>query len=223
MKKSILCAIPLLVALAWPQDADALQTITPGTDGIERISGGVMELGLDAILLVRFNSSSQGDTSTSVLDATFLGGLTPRFFLIDNLSLGLNLNVFYGRMSTTTSTAAGDTEVTKSDLGFLGVLLCNYYLRLGYGMFWKPGIGAGGFYGTRSTPAGAGLTAESATYGGVVQLDLGFVYYASAHFNLKAGPQILVRFGKDALEGAAEANDLLTIEAAFNAGLAYSF
>lgn len=223
MNKTILAAIPLLVAFAAPPDARALQTITPGTDGIERISAGVMELGLDAILLVRFSSNSQGDATSSVLDATFMGGLTPRYFLADNLSLALNLNVFYGRLSTETSTPAGDSEVTISDLGFLGVLLCNYYLRLGYGMFWKPGLGVGGFYGTRSIPAGTGLSAESAVYGGVVQFDLGFVYYAGPHFNLKAGPQILVRFGKEKAESAPEADDLITVEAAFNAGLAYSF
>ncbi|MBN1772578.1 MAG: hypothetical protein JXB32_15015 [Deltaproteobacteria bacterium] len=224
MKRSILLAIPLFLVSAAPRSAEALQTITPGTDGIERISGGVMELGLDAILLVRSRSSSQGDTETSVLDATFVGGLTPRYFLIDNLSLALNVNVFYGRAAVGTSTAGADVEEVTSDLGFLGVVLCNYYLRLGYGMFWKPGLGAGGFYGTRSTPSStAGLKLESSIYGGVVQLDLGFVYYAGPHFNLKAGPQILVRFGQEKFEGAPEANSLLTVEAAFNAGLAYSF
>jgi hypothetical protein len=223
MKKALAFALPLILALA-ARPASAMVTITPGTDGIEAISGGVFELGLDNILLVRYSSTTTptplGDVDSSLLEATYAGGLTPRYFLIDNLSLAANLQIFYGR---TTSDEGGLTD-TSSDLGFLGIVLANYYVRLGYGMFFAPGIGGGGFYGTRRRPgATAGTSIDAALYGGAIKLDLGFVFYAGTHFNLKGGPELLCRFGsvKEDVAGA-EAGSLLTIEAGFHIGLAYS-
>ena len=223
MKRMFVYALPLLLAVASVHPASAT-TITPGTDGIDAVAGGVFELGLDNLLLVRFDSTGSGDGKVSTLEASYMGGITPRYFVLDNLSLAANLSLFYGKMSTETPTG----EESASDLGFLGVAMLNYYLRLGYGMFFAPGVGAGGFYGSRSIPnpdpTAPGTSLDYALYGGAVRLDLGFVFYAGPHFNLKGGPELLARFGKVKadVEGAA-AEDLLTIEAAFHIGLAYSF
>jgi len=221
MKKVFAIALPLLLALVISTPASAITTITPGSDGIERISGGVFELGLDNMLLVRFDSFGDDPNTVSVLQATYVGGLTPRFFLFDNFSLGVNLDVFIGKTSTTTGSATGDSEVSSTDLGFLGMVVANYYLRLGWGMFFAPGVGAGGFYGTRSVPAGPGLSADYGLYGGAVKVDLGFVFYAGPHFNIKGGPDVLLRFGKVSPE-VGDAQGLFMIEAAFHLGLAYS-
>jgi hypothetical protein len=221
MKKVFVFALPLLLAFAAARPASAITTITPGTDGIEAISGGVFEIGLDNLLLVRFNSYGSGDSKSSALEASYMGGITPRFFLIDNLSLAANLNLFLGK----TSTESGGDESSSDDLGFLGLIAANYYVRLGYGMFFAPGIGGGGFYFNRSMPNAAtpGTSLDYALYGGVVRFDLGFVFYAGPHFNLKGGPEILARFGKVKADVAgAEAQDLTTVEAGFHIGLAYS-
>jgi hypothetical protein len=223
MKKALTLALPLVLALA-ARPASAMVTITPGTDGIEAISGGVFELGLDNILLVRYASTTTptplGDVDASLLEATYAGGITPRYFVIDNLSLAANLQVFYGK----TQTESGGITDTSSDLGFLGIVMANYYIRLGYGMFFAPGIGGGGFYGTRRRPGTmAGTSIDATLSGGAVKFDLGFVFYAGTHFNLKGGPELLCRFGnlKDDVAGA-ESGSLLTIEAGFHIGLAYS-
>jgi hypothetical protein len=221
MKKVFAIALPVLLALAVAAPASAIQTITPGTDGVERISGGVFELGLDNMLLVRFDSTGEDPDTSSTLQATYLGGITPRYFLFDNFSLGANLEVFIGKRTDKATVAGVETERSWFDIGFLGMIEANYYLRLGWGMFFAPGVGAGGFYGQRSIPAGAGLSSDRGLYGGAVKLDLGFVFYAGPHFNIKGGPDILLRFGKEAPEGV-DAQSFLAIEAAFHLGLAYS-
>jgi hypothetical protein len=218
MKKALVPAVALLLSLGIARPASAITTITPGTDGIERISGGVFELGLDNLLLVRYASTGSDPNTVSTLEASYLGGLTPRFFLADNFSLAANLQLFYGARSET----AGGVETSSHDLGFLGLVMANYYVRLGWGMFFAPGIGGGGFYGTRSTPSlTPGTTEEAALYGGAIKVDLGFVFYAGSHFNLKGGPDILVRFGNVKPEGV-DGESLLSIEAGFHIGLAYS-
>jgi hypothetical protein len=218
MKKALVPAVALLLSLGIARPASAITTITPGTDGIERISGGVFELGIDNLLLVRY-SSTGSDPGDSTLEASYMGGLTPRFFLADNFSLAANLELFYGARS---QKDAGVEIYSSHDLGFLGLVMANYYVRLGYGMFFAPGIGGGGFYGTRSTPGGMpGTTEEAALYGGAVKVDLGFVFYAGPHFNLKGGPDVLVRFGNVKPEGV-DAESLLSVEAGFHIGLAYS-
>jgi hypothetical protein len=220
MKKVFAIALPVLFALAVAAPASAIQTITPGTDGVERISGGVFELGLDNMLLVRFDSQGEDPNTTDTLQATYVGGLTPRFFLFDNFSLGANLDVFLGKASVTTGS---NPEQSSFDLGFLGMVVANYYLRLGWGMFFAPGVGAGGFYGGRSIPdpTDPNRSLDFGLFGGAVKVDLGFVFYAGPHFNIKGGPDILLRFGKVAPEVGPSQN-FLAVEAAFHLGLAYS-
>ncbi|MBI5499521.1 MAG: hypothetical protein HY907_04725 [Deltaproteobacteria bacterium] len=223
MKKMILAAIPLMAVLALPKGAAAMQTITPGTDGISAIAGGVLEFGIDNMLLVRYDSTGDDQNGVAILQATYVGGITPRFVLADNFSLAANLQIFYGKLGTTTTAAGVESEVSSSNVGFLGILMANYYVRLGYGMFFAPGVGAGGFYGVTSTPAGTGRSIDGNLYGGAVKLDLGFVFYAGPHFNIKGGPDVLCRFGKAQPDEALDMNqDLFTIEAAFHLGLAYS-
>jgi len=218
MRKVFVPAVVLFLAFGITRPASAITTITPGTDGIERISGGVFELGLDNLLLVRYQSTGSDPNTVSTLEASYVGGLTPRYFLADNFSLAANLELFYGKRSET----AGGVESTSSDLGFLGLVMANYYVRLGWGMFFAPGIGGGGFYGTRSTPSATpGMTDNAALYGGAVKVDLGFVFYAGPHFNLKGGPDVLIRFGNVKPEGV-DGESLMSVEAGFHIGLAYS-
>jgi hypothetical protein len=227
MAKLLMGMCVLLAAAVLALNASAGKVVYSGTHGYERISKGVFDLGLDNILLVSYISTTQppattGDTPSkfSSLSATYIGGLTPRFFLVDNFALGLSLNLFYGKNKVTD--AAGD-EDSSSDLGFIGFVMLNYNLRLGHSLFFKPGVGIGAFYGKRQYPTeDPAYKRESSLYGGAGRIDLGFVFYAGPHVNLRAGPDIIIRVGKeDPPDGEAES--FMSVDAGFTIGIGASF
>jgi hypothetical protein len=231
MKKipaATLACLAVLV-LAAP-GALAGQVIYSGTHGYERIGKGVFDLGIDNMLLVSYMKTTAPPVTAggeapefSSLSASYMVGLTPRYYLIDNLSMALNLNFFYGKATTTTTLGGVDETDTSTDLGFLGFVMFNYNVRLGNSFFFKPGIGAGGFYGARQYPTDVpGLKRESKLYGGAGRIDLGFQFYAGPHFNLKAGPDIILRFGQEKPTDT-DGQSFMSVEAAFNIGIGYSF
>jgi hypothetical protein len=97
-------------------------------------------------------------------------------------------------------------------------------MKLGGGMFLVPGIGGGGFFGTRSVPIPGTekQNQESSLSGGLGKLDLGLVYYTSTHFNLKAGPTLMLRVGSEKPE-EGEGPSFTTLDAGFQVGVAYVF
>lgn len=225
---------PILLAIAGllacgVATADTLRP-SSGHGHITRINKGVVELGLDNILLIRFGSDTTPaigaakETKRTTFSANFIGGPTFRYFLIDNLSLSLNVNFTAGVTSTTTDVGGTSTESEAKELGVLGGIMVDYYVRLGRGMFFKPGIGGGGYFASISTPTGqANLTRKDSRFGGLGRVQLGFVYYTSVHFNLKAAVDILFAFGKRSVEGQDEKNSEVLVDAAWNVGFAYVF
>ncbi|MCA9526977.1 MAG: hypothetical protein KC549_11860 [Myxococcales bacterium] len=206
----------------------AAQTVTGGYGGYQRIARGVFELGLDNLLLVRQGTQKlgSGDDDVSTLEIAYTGGLTPRYFIADNFALGLSVGFFVRKQTATTKVGSTETEtILADDSGVIGFLMANYYIRLGNSFFFKPGIGAGGFTGTRSLPV-AGTTdqkVESALAGAAVRADLGFAFFASQHMNLRAGLDFVYRSGSDTPDGADEGQDFSTIDGGFNIGIGYLF
>jgi hypothetical protein len=197
------------------------------------ISKGSFEIGIDNMLLLRNQSvtpdpDAAPDDSTSSFNLTYTGGLTPRYFVINNLAIGLDLDLLVEKASTTTKVGGNETTSERSDTGFLGLLKVNYYLSLGEDFFFLPGIGAGWAFGTRSVPV-AGTSdqkKESSINGFAAKVELGFAYYAGEHVNIKAGPSLLLRLAtekpKDSDVDKAEPTST-TIDAGFFVGVAYTF
>lgn len=232
MRKGIATIIALIGFFAFASDARAQQAITSGTPGFEQVQRGVASIGIENMLLVHSNSASDPstpDADRSTLYASYTGALTFRYFLMTNLALGVSLGVHYQLNQDTVSTSTTETTNETSDLGFIGFLTANYYVRLGYGLFFNPGLGLGGLYATRTIPdsAGGSTATQVSVYGGAVRVDLGFTFFAGRHFSLHAGPQIVMRIG--AQEVAADAgveassSSFFTVDAGFEVGLAYAF
>lgn len=230
MRRGTVAILAALIIAGVGAEASAQYAVTPGTDGYERVTRGVFDLGTEHLLLVHFLSSSEpaasdAGLSTESMYVAYMGGLVPRYFLLDNFAIGMSLNIFYQSNTITISGGGHDQTITSDDLGFIGFLMANYYIRLGYSLFFKPGIGVGGFYASREAPLdtlGSGVELESDIYGFAGRVDLGLVYYAGQHFNLRAGIDILIRAGYESAPNG-EGDSFYSVDAAFGAGLGYSF
>jgi len=219
-----LVGLGLVLAMTLPAAADTLRPGTGKYGHITRINKGVAELGLDNILIVRSNSEKTtpeggGDATTdSSLSAIFVGGPTFRYFIIDNLSLAANINLDMVHTSTKSETAGTTAETKFTEFGFLATVMADYYLSLGRGMFIKPGLGGGYFLlsGIQQIEvAGLGeLTLKSTRSGGVGRFQLSLVFYTSQNFNLKAGVDVLARFGakKTETDGTESKDDISLLE-----------
>lgn len=194
------------------------------------IDGGTFEVGLDNILLVSFSevdidNPAGGDPGTaSELDVAYTGGLHPRFFVIDRLSVGLSLNLFY-RLAQTTSEIGGMSDETEaSDFGFLGFATLHYFLPLNRFVFFKPGLGLGAFFGTRERPgAMPGIRIESDLSGFAGRVDIGFQFQLSDMVNLKTGLAVIPWFGSETPPDSDESESFRQVDAGFNLGVGVTF
>ncbi len=233
-----LCAAALTLLVAGNAAAD---TLAPGGNSvgkITRVSKGVKELSLETQLVFHSDTNKNGEgdeDDTTTTNLALVGAPVFRYFLIDNLNLGLHLGGFYKSASAKT----GDVETLKtSDAGFLGTLSVSYNVSLGGGMFIAPLLGGGYFAGSRevTTPGvngAADLVIRSSLSGGVGRAGLGLVFYPSSRFNLFARPEALMYFGsakeKDEARPAGapavdpDAHSFTTIDAGFTCGASYIF
>lgn len=218
MRKFHLVLLVVAISLSVSTPAQARRSIGSGTSGYEQINKGVVDLGFfDSLFLLRYLNDSARQSSSMVV--AFIGGFTPRYFVIDNLAIGLSFNL----MAQKEWVVSGSDQIDSSDLGFLGLVTANYYVRLGHSAFFKPGIGGGGFVGSRDVPgADPGMEIESSLYGGAVRIDLGFAVYISKYINLRAGPDLLMRFGVDQ-PAEGEGTSFVELDAGLAVGFGYSF
>ncbi len=206
--KARCCAILSIILLPAPALADTLQPTESYGSGITRVSKGVKEIGLDSMLVVGYDKAGEA----SSLRATLFTGPTFRYFLRDNLSLALNASFLYKTAS------AGDLG-GQTDLGGLATVAVGYYASLGRGIFLKPQIGAGGFFGIR-TIGKKPDELRSNIFGGTGRAGLGIVFYPSARFNVHAGPEAVVSFGKS---NTPADGGFMSVDAGFNVGFTYVF
>ncbi len=223
----LLCALAVVLV---PATAIAGGVVRSGSGGFSAIEAGVFEFGFDNMLLVNSHTqevSAGSDDSVNVTRAAWVGSLTPRYFVARNFSVGLGLNLSLASQSMTVTIADQETTDESSDMVFMPIVSANYYIRLGHGMFFKPGIGGGAFFGTRSVPGTEpGTTFDSSLSGGAGLVDLGVAYYASQHVNFKAGVNIIARFGGETPDTGAddvEGIGFTDIDAGASVGIAYSF
>lgn len=219
--KLAVASVAALVLVAACETKAHAQYITPGTEGYQGVERGVFDLGFENVLLVRY----QSDVAGSGLEAAYIGGLAPRYFLARNFALGLSLNFFYGTAQHSDELAAGGVvESRYTDIAFIGFITANYYVRIAGGLFFKPGLGVGGLAGRREVPNPdvEGAYTGMSLYGGTGKLDLGFIFYANGHFNLRASLEILFLVGA-ASESGGESDSFFAIDAGFNVGVGYSF
>jgi hypothetical protein len=163
---------------------------------------------------------------------SLLPTLNARYFVIKNLGVGLGATYLVESNSTTIESDGADTvETGNSNQGFLILAHAKYYLRLGNSFFFAPGVAGGALFGTQETDdpsGGSGAKIERSITGFAGKLDLGFVFYAGAQFNLRAGVDLLYRSGTvnptaDEEEAEIEGQDFTVIDATAAIGLGYSF
>lgn len=219
-----LLAATLACALAPPALADSLKPWVDEYGVVSRVERGIAELGLDNVLIFTSRSESDNGTDGSSTNVTFIGGPTFRYFIIDNLSLGLNANFLMRSASVETTVGAQTTSVSATELGVLGTLHADYLLRVGRGMFVKPGLGLGGFWTSADVPIeGSALERSATTVGGVVRAQLGLVYYTSAKFNLRASIDTLLLFGKRTSDDEVIDVSVFELDLGWNVGFSYVF
>ena len=229
MKATNVLLLTLAGCLCWGMaSADTLRP-SSGHGHITRINKGVAELGIDNALLVRRLSDTRPDeTKVSTLYAAFVGGPTFRYFFMDNLSFAVNVNFTAAHNSTTNVAKDGtETDASHNEFGVLGTVMLDYYIRLGRNMFFKPGIGGGGYYASVHNPdpdpTKTNIVHKTSKSGGAARLQVGFVYYTSTRFNLKAGVDLLMAFGSRTIEGSEDKVSEMNIDAVWNVGFAYVF
>lgn len=131
--------------------------------------------------------------------------------------------------SAEVTTGTTTTESSFTELGFLATVMADYYISVGRGMFIKPGIGGGYFRvsGDKDVAginvAGTNLVEKITRSGGVGRVQLSLVFYTSNQFNLKAGVDVLARFGskESDQDPSTGSTSILEIDAAWNVGFAY--
>lgn len=216
--------------------ADTLSAGGNSVGSITRISKGVKELSLEMNVVFKSDTvkGKEGAPDTTNSQLALVGAPVFRYFLIDNLALGLHVGGFY----KSASSKSGDIENKTTDTGFLGTLTAAYYAGLGGGMFIAPMVGGGGFFGNReiSSPgptAGGPLVVNRATLSGAaVRAGLGFVFYSSARFNLFARPEAIIYLGSSKPKEEANTTPTTTdtsstgftsIDGGFTCGFSYIF
>lgn len=203
-------------------------TLTPQKQEIgviSEISAGIAEIGIENLLILTINNNSADGLDVSSTSVSFIGGPTFRYFVMNNLSVGLNVNLLLQSSSVETTTATQTTNAESSEVGVLGTVMADYYVNLGRGMFLKPGIGGGGFYTSTDLPVaeGSDVVQKASASGGVVRAQLGFVYYTSRHFNLRAGIDALMLFGSRTTDNSDVSVDVFELDLGWNVGFSYVF
>jgi hypothetical protein len=233
MKRFFLAAV--VPSLFFVSNAHA-DRIGPGGNSVGSVTvigAGVKELSLETQIV--FNSTTSKnkepapDTTNSNL--ALMGAGIFRYFVIDNLSIGLHVGGFFKKAGSKT----GDNEVSANDAGFIGTVNAAYNVSVGGGMFISPTVGAGFFAGSRElrSPPLPGQNGDNvlrySISGPVVRGGLGLVFYSSARFNLFARPEAIVYLGSAKQKAEAnvvadpEAKKYTTIDGGFTCGLSYVF
>jgi len=237
--KRVLFLMAGACAMAFAANASADQ-LNPGGGSvgkITRISKGVKELSLETNIVFSSDTvkgkDQEPDASKSRL--SLMGAPVFRYFIIDNLAIGLHAGGFYKN----TSEGVDDAKYKFTDVGFIGTLSAQYLASLGGGMFIAPMVGGGAFFGNRETSSPAAVVGDpdvvlrSSLAGGVVRGGIGLVFYSSSRFNLFARPEAIVYLGsvkpkEEALPAGVtapepESRSFTSIDAGFTCGASYIF
>lgn len=217
MKRLVALCFVLVVGGTSLGSAHAARSVNSGTSGYETILKGVVDISFDSLFLYRYGKIDDASSHSLV----FVGGLTPRYFLLKNFSLGLSLNGF---VDYTKASGGAGASLNGTLGGFLGFVVADYFLRMGYGFFLKPGIGGGFLWGNRSVDLGGSqnLTRKTTIIGGAARFNFGLVYWAGQHLNLKATVDLIGRFGSEKPE-QGDGVSFVAVDTGFGIGMGYTF
>lgn len=212
-KTATLTGLLMCCLLSAPAMADG--TIRGGDRGYDAIAGGTWDLTLvDATFLSRYQSLED----MSAHNLSFFGGPGLRMFAAKNFSIHFTPAFTY---DLETVEEDGDSQSTSawSLLPMLGV---DYYLNLPGNFFLKPGLSVGYYWGQKEEPIGTNITRSSTISGFAGRIQLMLVYYAGPNWNLRAGLDMLLRFGSDDPDTGEELTATL-LNTGFSIGVGYTF
>ena len=192
--------VAALGAQAPAASADTLGTRANQRGVITQIDKGVFQLGLDSTLQVNWLQEGEGAASRSNLT----GNAMLRYFIRPKLGVSGRLGGLYRK--------DGETR----DVGFIGSAWANYFMRLGEGMFFAPGVGAGLAVGQRDVPVGVGMVGRESLVGGLLGGELLAAMYLSPRFSLTGGPSFSLMFG-------SAGDSFVELNGSFKVGAVYSF
>lgn len=200
---TLLLILPILAA---PWEASAQQSLRSRNSGsVNKLKKGLMDIGVDSLWILAYSQDETTETSRLSLQT----GITIRRFIRDNLAVGGRASGFYHSF--------GEADEER---GAMGMLVANYYMRLGSGMFFAPGVSVGGLIGTRESMLPA--VGDSNLLGATMGLSLPFAFYAWETFNLRAGFDLLVTVGTATPE-QGESSSYTTVDGGFSVGGGYFF
>jgi hypothetical protein len=153
----------------------------------------------------------QGDASNTSL--TVIGEGAFRYFIVDNLGVGLSGAAFY-------KTAGNDAD----DTGFIIQAQGSYYQSMSDSLYIAPSLGLGVTFGTRERPSGMpGVINEADILGFTATFGLPFVLFTPGPFNIRAGPEIIATFGSAEDIASGESEGFTTIDGGFKIGAGFNF
>jgi hypothetical protein len=203
--------------LARPAAADELNPGAGSAGQVTAVNAGVSELALENIFVLGYDQRED----TKSFRMSLLVGPTFRYFVARNSVLGFNASLLYKLQ---------DGQVSTSDLGGVLNATLGYLLSLSGGMFLKPLLGVGAFFGQRKATILVGGTAadiEASLYGVVLRGGVDMIFYSSSRFNLFAGPEAILSLGDtgDVTVGgtAVEGRFFMSVDGGFNVGVSYVF
>ncbi len=206
MRLTSLFVVAFLLALAPTASADSLSTRAGQRGRITQIDKGVFQLGVDSTLILGY--TQEGDDSEFM--SNVVGSVLFRYFFKKNVGVSARVGGVYRK--------SGDAR----DLGFVGSVWANLFMRLGEGMFFTPGVGVGFRSTQRDIPIDSDTVARSSVLGGVAATELMLAVFLNRRFSLTAGPEFVLTVGNTDPE-QGEGASFLSIDGGFKIGLAYSY
>ena len=197
-----------------------------GSRGYQFVKKGAFDLSFDNALTFKSVTNTVGETDVSTSTFDFLIGVTPKYFLIKNYYVGLNLNFAFATASTSFGNDSS-LDQSSSDVGFVGFLETGYYLRLGNSFFLAPKVGAGYYLGTRERPVDGNPDLKAETSLGAIagKVGLDAVFYAGSQWNLRAGVSFIFRSGNEKPKDDSDSDgiDFTLLDAFYSVGMGYTF
>jgi len=197
-----LLACGSIVVAAWPATAEAQRTrVTGGQFRDQTVEDttlnrkGRIELALDLAGAMSFGSSTpEGGDSVSQSNIYVTPSLVGGYMLTDNIEVRLSLGYQY------LSRSLGE-DSTLTNQAFVGAVQGLYQRDLILGLAIYGGLGAGGFVGSRTVPAGM-LEERLSTSGGLGQVLFGLLMMPGPRLLLRGGLRADILFGSETPDNA---------------------
>lgn len=198
---SLSSALLATILFCQAAHADTLGTRKNQRGAITQIDKGVWQMAIDSTMQLNYLSEGEQSESRSSLAANII----LRYFIKPKVGVSGRLGAFLRK----------NGEI--GDQSFTATGWANYYMRLGEGMFFAPGLGGGLVVGQRDLPGAAeGMVVRNNLVGVVLSTELLAAMYLSPRFSLTAGPDFSLLMAN--ADGATT-----EFSGAFKIGAAYSY